>query len=54
MIAGMVIEIVSDKEDRWEARNITTHEIVFFDKSVLEKSIRLGKAEEISGSDNIN
>ena len=47
VISGMKIEIVSDQGDKWEARNITTHEVVLFDKSVLEKAIRLGLAEEI-------
>jgi len=46
-ISGMTIEIISDAGERWEARNITTREIVFFDKSVLLKAIKLGKAEEI-------
>ena len=47
MISGMTIEIVSDGGDKWETRNITTKEIVFFDKSVLLKAIKLGKAEEV-------
>ena len=51
MISGMLIEIVSDEGDQWETRNITTNETVFFDKSVLEKAIKLGKAEAISDLD---
>ena len=47
IISGMTIEIVSDAGDKWETRNITTKEIVFFDKSVLLKAIKLGKAEEV-------
>ncbi len=47
MISGMTIEIVSDDGERWETRNITTREIVFFDKLVLLNAIKLGKAEEI-------
>ena len=47
MISGMLIEIVSDDVDKWETRNVTTNETVFFDKSILEKAIKLGKAEEI-------
>ena len=43
----MTIEIVSDDGERWETRNITTKEIVFFDKLVLLNAIKLGKAEEI-------
>jgi hypothetical protein len=48
MIAGMTIEIISDLGDKWETRNITTGETVFFKKSVLHNAIRLGKAEEIT------
>ena len=47
----MLIEIVSDEGDKWKTHNITTSETVFFDKSVLEKAIKLGKAEEIPGMD---
>lgn len=47
----MQIEIISDKGNRWEARNVTTGETVFFDKLVLDKAIRLGKAEEVTGVD---
>ena len=48
MISGMAIEIVSDDGERWETRNITTKEMVFIDKSVLQKAIKLGKAEEMN------
>lgn len=51
VISGMEIEIVSDAGDKWQTRNITTHETVLFDKAFLEKAIRLGKAEEITPSD---
>jgi hypothetical protein len=51
MISGMEIEIISDAGDRWETRNITTNETVFFNKSVLQNAIKLGKAEEIKESD---
>lgn len=37
MISGMTVEIVSDDGERWETRNITTKEIVFFDKLVHSK-----------------
>ncbi len=47
LIAGMTIEIVSDAGEKWETHNITTKETVFFDKSVLLKAIKLGKAEEV-------
>jgi hypothetical protein len=51
IISGMQIEVVSDKGDKWEARNITTNETILFDKSVLERAVKLGKAEEISKLD---
>jgi hypothetical protein len=51
MISGMVIEIVSEDGERWETRNITTKETVFFKKSVLEQAIKLGKAEVIAEAD---
>ena len=47
VISGMKIEIMSDQGDKWEARNITTYEVVLIDKSVLERAVRLGLAEEI-------
>ena len=47
MISGMTIEIISDNGERWDTRNITTGESVFFDKLVLLNAIKLGKAEEI-------
>ena len=50
-IAGMTIEIISDHDDRWETRNLTTYETVMFSKSVLENAIKLGKAEELSEAD---
>lgn len=46
-ISGMTVEIVSDKGESWETCNLTTRETIFFNKSVLENAIRLGKAEEI-------
>ena len=51
VISGMSIEIVSDDGERWEARNITTKETVFINKLVLQRAIKLGKAEEISEPD---
>lgn len=50
----MVIEVVSDAGSHWETRNITTHETVLFDKDVLEKAIRLGKADEMLDQDESN
>ena len=48
MISGMIIEIISDDGDSWKTRNITTNEIVFMKKAVLQNAIKLGKAEEVS------
>lgn len=51
MISGMTLEIISDDGDRYETRNITTRETIFFSKEILEKAIKFGKAEEISPFD---
>ena len=51
VISGMTIEVISEDEERWECRNITTQETVFMKKSVIEKAIKLGKAEVISELD---
>ncbi|MCP4077198.1 MAG: hypothetical protein GY744_13570 [Gammaproteobacteria bacterium] len=51
IISGMTLEIISDAGEKWETRNITTRETVFFDKKILDNAIRLGKAEETSDSD---
>lgn len=48
IISGMTIEIVSDDGERWKTRNITTKEVVLFDKFVLLNAVKLGKAEEVS------
>ena len=48
MISGMTIEIVSDVDEKWEVRNITTNETMFMDKQMIQRAIKLGKAEEIS------
>jgi len=47
MIAGMSIEVISDDGEKYKTLNITTKETIFFNKSVLESAIKLGKAEEI-------
>jgi len=51
IISGMSIEIISDDDERWECRNITTQETVFIKKSVLDGAIKLGKAELMSEHD---
>lgn len=50
-IAGMAIEIVAEDGDRWETRNLTTHETIHFDKAMLERAIKLGKAEPLDDED---
>ena len=52
IISGMQVEIVSDEGDRWQMRNLTTQDTILMDKTVLDSSIRLGKAEEVLGHDN--
>jgi len=51
VISGMTIEVISDKGEKWETRNITTKETVFFKKSVIEDAIKLGKAEIVTELD---
>ncbi|MCB1800583.1 MAG: hypothetical protein KDI82_02740 [Gammaproteobacteria bacterium] len=50
-IAGMQIEIIGDSNERWECRNLTTDEILLMDKAVVERAIKLGKAEFIDADD---
>ena len=47
-IRGMVIEIISDDDDSWKTRNITTKETDLINKQVLQNAIRLGKAKEVT------
>ena len=53
VISGMTIEIISEDEERYECRNMTTKETVFMKKSVIENAIKLGKAEVITSLDDI-
>jgi hypothetical protein len=41
----MILDILADAGERWECRNTTTRETVFMDKSVIDRAVRLGKAE---------
>lgn len=50
-IAGMVIEIVADQGDRWACRNLTTGEPLLMDKAVVDRAIKLGKAEIVTADD---
>ena len=47
IIAGMLMEVIEDAGDKWKLLNHTTNETVLLDKSFLDKSIRLGKVEEV-------
>ena len=49
-ISGMIIEIISDKGEKWETLNSTTQETVYFNKQTLQDAIKLGKAEEVLDS----
>ena len=51
IISGMTIEIISDDGKKWKTRNITTKQIVSFNKTDLQNAIKLGKAEVISEQD---
>ena len=51
VISGMTIQVIAEVSDSWKTRNVTTDEIVYFDKHALEQAIKLGKAEEVSDSD---
>ena len=42
------MELGSDDGERWKTHNVTTNEIIYFEKSTLEKAIKLGKAEEVT------
>jgi len=50
-ISGMVIEIVSDEGESWQCRNVTTNETLVMTKAVIERAIKLGKAEIVSNQD---
>jgi len=43
----MTIEVIADDGETWKTRNVTTKEVVKFNKDILDKAIKLGKAEEI-------
>ncbi len=47
IIAGMHIQVLAEKDDQYETRNITTGETIMFDKQQLEIAIKRGKAEEV-------
>ena len=46
----MDIEVIADEGEQCECRNITTREVLFMEKTVIENAVKLGKAEVISAS----
>lgn len=46
-ISGMTIEVIAEQDEKWQVRNLTTQETLWFDKKVLDNAVKLGKAEEI-------
>ncbi|RKZ65610.1 MAG: hypothetical protein DRQ44_07850 [Gammaproteobacteria bacterium] len=46
-ISGMTLEITADAGEKWQTINITTKEIVYFNKTQLQNAIKLGKASEV-------
>lgn len=50
-ISGMLVEVIADEGDQWKLLNHTTDQSFLLDKTYLEKSIKLGKAEEVPGPD---
>jgi hypothetical protein len=53
VISGMTIEVISEDEERYECRNMTTKDTVFMKKPVIENAIKLGKAEVLTSLDDI-
>lgn len=41
-ISGMIVEITSEKGEKWLTRNLTTGQQVYFEKTQLENAIKLG------------
>ena len=50
-ISGMTLEITADAGEKWETINLTTKEIVYFNKTQLQDAIKLGKANEVLDDD---
>ena len=46
-ISGMTLEIIGDAGEKWETINMTTKDIVYFNKIQLQDAIKLGKVSEI-------
>ncbi len=46
-LAGMTLEVIADEGEQWKIRNTTTGETIYMKKSVLDKAIRFGQAEEV-------
>ena len=52
IITGMLMEVIADEGDKWKLLNHSTNETVLLDKTFLEKSIKLGKVEEVLDANN--
>jgi hypothetical protein len=46
-ISGMRIEILADDGDNWRCRNVTTRQELSMNKAVIDRAIRLGKADVV-------
>lgn len=51
VISGMTIEIIADRQDQWQLRNLTTGQTLLMAKDTLDNALRLGKAEPIASDD---
>ena len=51
IISGMTIEIIFDDGENWGTRNITSKQLVSFNKTDLQNAFKLGKAEVFSEPD---
>lgn len=51
-ISGMVVEILAEESvESWRCRNVTTQEEIVMRKEVIDRAVRLGKAEPVARRD---
>ncbi len=53
-IAGMILDIIGDAGEPWEVKNMTTQEIIFFNKIQLQDAIKLGKVVDVSDDEKLS
>jgi len=53
-IAGMILDIIGDAGEQWEVKNMTTQEIIFFNKIQLQDAIKLGKVVDVSDDEKLS